>query len=134
MILILGGTTEGRLAVRVADEAGSPYYYSTRGKLQKIVCKYGTRVTGGMDFTSMNDFCRTHSIRLLIDAAHPFAVELHQTVAQVAEALFMQAVNNKQRCVLVVNVYKDGATSVSDLLIDGKSIKTLAAERCAKKK
>ena len=30
MILILGGTTEGRMAVRVADEAGSPYYYSTK--------------------------------------------------------------------------------------------------------
>ena len=44
MILILGGTTEGRLAVRVADEAGSPYYYSTRGSLQQIICKHGTRV------------------------------------------------------------------------------------------
>ena len=59
---------------------------------------------------------------------------INEKLALVAEALFMQAVNNKQRCVLVVNVYKDGATSVSDLLIDGKSIKTLAAERCAKKK
>ena len=30
MILILGGTTEGRAAVKTADEAGSPYFYSTR--------------------------------------------------------------------------------------------------------
>ena len=97
MILILGGTTEGRLAVRVADEAGSPYYYSTRGNLQQIVCKHGTRVTGGMDFTSMTDFCRTHSIRLLIDAAHPFAVELHQTVAQVAEVLCLPVVRLERK-------------------------------------
>lgn len=92
MILILGGTTEGRLAVKVVDEAGSPYYYSTRGSLQQIVCKHGTHVTGGMDFSSMTDFCRTHSIRLLIDAAHPFAIELHRTVAQVAEVLHLPVV------------------------------------------
>ena len=30
MILILGGTTEGRVAVRVADEAAATYYYSTK--------------------------------------------------------------------------------------------------------
>ena len=28
MILILGGTTEGRVAVRVADEAAATYYLS----------------------------------------------------------------------------------------------------------
>lgn len=97
MILILGGTTEGRLAVKVADEAGSPYYYSTRGNSQNIVCKHGTHVTGGMDLSSMTDFCRTHSIRLLIDAAHPFAIELHQTVAQVAEALDVPAVRLERK-------------------------------------
>jgi len=32
MILILGGTTEGRTAVKVADEAGKPYFYSTKGE------------------------------------------------------------------------------------------------------
>ena len=37
MILILGGTTEGRTAVKVADEAGKPYFYSTKAKeKQKI--------------------------------------------------------------------------------------------------
>jgi len=92
MILIFGGTTEGRLAVKVADEAGSPYYYSTRGSSQQIVCKHGIRVSGGMNFSSMSDFCRAHSIRLLVDAAHPFAVELHQTVARVAEMLSLPVI------------------------------------------
>ena len=36
MILILGGTTEGRVAVRVADEAAATYYYSTKGTLQSL--------------------------------------------------------------------------------------------------
>ncbi|MBR5019013.1 MAG: precorrin-6A/cobalt-precorrin-6A reductase, partial [Bacteroidales bacterium] len=81
MILILGGTTEGRLAVRVADAAGSPYWYSTRGDLQQIECKNGTHITGALDEDAMTSFCREHGIRLLVDAAHPFATELHRTVA-----------------------------------------------------
>ncbi len=87
MILILGGTTEGRMAVKVTDEAGSPYFYSTKGDLQQILCKHGTHVTGGMNQQEMISFCKENHIRLLIDAAHPFAVGLHQTVADTAEAL-----------------------------------------------
>ena len=101
MILILGGTTEGRLAVRVADGAGSPYWYSTRGDLQQIECKNGTHITGALDEAAMAAFCRDHDIRLLIDAAHPFATELHHTVAAVAESLDLPVVR-------VERVYSDG--------------------------
>ena len=87
MILILGGTTEGRLAVRVADAAGSPYWYSTRDALQQIECLHGTHVTGAMDASAMVGFCAAHDIRLLVDAGHPFAAGLHQTVAEVSEEL-----------------------------------------------
>ena len=92
MILILGGTTEGRLAVRVADAAGSPYWYSTRGDQQQIECRNGAHVTGGMDEAAMAAFCTGHGIRLLVDAAHPFATELHRTVASVAESLDLPVV------------------------------------------
>ena len=102
MILILGGTTEGRLAVRVADGAGSPYWYSTRGELQQIECKNGTHITGALDEAAMSAFCRDHDIRLLIDAAHPFATELHRTVAAVAESLDLPVVR-------VERVYSDGS-------------------------
>ena len=92
MILILGGTTEGRLAVRVADAAGSPYWYSTRGDLQQIECLHGTHVTGALDEAAMASFCTEHDIRLLVDAAHPFAEALHRTVAAVAESLDLPVV------------------------------------------
>ena len=87
MILILGGTTEGRLAVRVADAAGTPYWYSTRGDLQQIECKHGEHITGALDAAAMQVFCEENEIRLLVDAAHPFATELHRTVAAVAASL-----------------------------------------------
>ena len=105
MILILGGTTEGRLAVKVVDEAGSPYFYSTKGNQQQIVCKHGTHVIGGMDQSSMVDFCRQHSIRLLVDAAHPFATELHQTVAYTADFLGLPVVR-------VERIYPDRSDDV----------------------
>ena len=102
MILILGGTTEGRLAVRVADAAGSPYWYSTRGDQQQIECKHGTHISGALDEAAMAAFCTAHGIRLLVDAAHPFAVELHRTVAAVAESLDLPVVR-------VERVYADPA-------------------------
>lgn len=97
MILIFGGTTEGRTAVKVLDEAGSPYYYSTRGNAQQIECKHGTRVAGGMDCDSMTEFCSTHNIRLIIDAAHPFASLLHTTVATVSEQLDLPVIRLERR-------------------------------------
>lgn len=92
MILILGGTTEGRAAVKTADEAGSPYFYSTRDAHQQVDCHHGTRLTGAMDEEAMEAFCREKDIRLLVDAAHPFAEVLHRTVAVVAERLSLPVV------------------------------------------
>ena len=92
MILILGGTTEGRLAARVADEAGSRFYYSTKGALQSLTCQHGVQLTGGMDSARMKQFCEQQAIRLLVDAAHPFATQLHRTVAETAQALRLPVV------------------------------------------
>lgn len=40
----------------------------------------------------MEAFCRAHSVRLLVDAAHPFAVRLHETVEQVSRRLQLPVV------------------------------------------
>ena len=74
MILILGGTTEGRKAVQVVESAGKPYYYSTVGNEQAIEAVHAIRLTGGMDEEKMAQFCREKKISLLVDAAHPFAI------------------------------------------------------------
>lgn len=87
MLLILGGTTEGRTAVRVADEAGKSFYYSTKGSDQQVESGHGIRLCGAMDAAAMAQCCTERHIRLLIDAAHPFATQLHETIAQVARQL-----------------------------------------------
>ena len=84
MILVFGGTTEGRKAVEVLEEAGTPYYYSTKTGEQDIALHHGIRIDGAMDAATMRAFCQQHDIRLMVDAAHPFALQLHKTIAQVA--------------------------------------------------
>ncbi|MCD8183622.1 MAG: cobalt-precorrin-5B (C(1))-methyltransferase CbiD [Bacteroides sp.] len=87
MILILGGTTEGRIAAETLEEAGKPFYYSTKGSEQEVTLHNGIRLQGAMDAIDLEGFCRKHDIRLLIDAAHPFAQQLHETVEEVADKL-----------------------------------------------
>ena len=37
MILIFGGTTEGRIAIQTLEEAGKTFYYSTKGDEQDVL-------------------------------------------------------------------------------------------------
>lgn len=97
MILILGGTTEGRTAVKVADEAGKPYFYSTKGEWQEVPCKHGIRITGGMNAEEMKNFCLKNKIRLLVDAAHPFASQLHRAVEETGQALKLPIVRFERK-------------------------------------
>ena len=92
MILIFGGTTEGRKAAEVLEEAGTTYFYSTKTGEQDITLQHGKRIDGTLDETAMIGFCRANSIRLIVDAAHPFASLLHQTVARTAAALSIPVV------------------------------------------
>lgn len=97
MILILGGTTEGRIAVRVLDQSDKTFYYSTRGKSQDVHTLNGKRVTGGMNTEEMVKFCTQKGINLLIDAAHPFAVNLHQTVDEVSQELSLPVIRLERK-------------------------------------
>ena len=92
MILVFGGTTEGRKAVEVLEEGGSLYFYSTKTGEQDITLHHGQRIDGALDEEAMRAFCQAQHIRLIVDAAHPFASQLHKTIAQVSEALNIPAI------------------------------------------
>lgn len=92
MILILGGTTEGRIAAQTLEEAGKPFYYSTKGDEQEVILHNGIRLQGALDTISLEAFCQKEKIRLLVDAAHPFAEQLHKTVGEVAERMKLPAI------------------------------------------
>lgn len=97
MILIFGGTTEGRQAIRVCDEAEKPFFYSTKGVTQEIQTAHGQHIVGAMDRAFMRSFCMKHKIRLVIDAAHPFAEKLHQTIAEVSEELQLPVIRLERK-------------------------------------
>ena len=84
MILVFGGTTEGRKAAIALEDAGKTFYYSTRGSEQEIDLVHGIRTTGGMDVDDITRFCDEKDIALLIDAAHPFAENLHRNIIEAA--------------------------------------------------
>ena len=92
MILVFGGTTEGRKAVEVLEEGGSPYFYSTKTGEQDITLQHGVRIDGALDEMAMIAFCTEHAIRMIVDAAHPFAALLHQTIATTASTLSLPVV------------------------------------------
>ena len=92
MILVFGGTTEGRKAVEVLEEGGAPYFYSTKTGEQEITLQHGVRIDGALDEAAMMHFCTEHGIRMIVDAAHPFAALLHQTIAKTASALSLPVV------------------------------------------
>lgn len=73
------------MAAKVLEESGATYYYSTRGDLQDIQLVHGVHIYGSMEVSDMVTFCQEHDVRLIIDAAHPFAVNLHCNVIDLAK-------------------------------------------------
>lgn len=86
-ILIIGGTTEGRRAVEVCDQAGTPFFYSTKNGDQEVESHHGQRIVGGLTEETMPKFCQEQQVALIIDAAHPFAQNVHANVGHTAQQL-----------------------------------------------
>ena len=97
MILVFGGTTEGRRAAEALEAAGSRYYYSTRGDEQVVDLSNGVHLKGGMDLPEMEAFCKENDIRLLVDAAHPFAENLHRNLLMLATLLCIPMIRFDRR-------------------------------------
>ncbi len=91
-LLIFGGTTEGRLAVDVCEQAGKPFYYSTKGSSQKVDMHNGVHITGAMTADDIVAFCKEHKIGCIVDAAHPFAENLHKTIDEARKVLSINVI------------------------------------------
>ena len=122
MILIFGGTTEGRAAVKVVEQGSKPFFYSTLGDAQQLDLLHGTRLTGALDAGAAASFCRKNDIRLLIDAAHPFAEGVHRTVAQTAAACRLPVIRYERRPVALTG---EGVIPCADY---GEAMRRLEAD------
>lgn len=122
MILVFGGTTEGRKAVEVLEAAGKHFYYSTKTGEQALVLHHGVAIDGAKDFDAMRQFCLENDIHLLIDAAHPFASTLHSTIANVAMSLDLPVIRYdriyppRDPDILWIDDYSQVPTNIHSLL------------------
>jgi cobalt-precorrin-5B (C1)-methyltransferase len=67
------------------DFLSEPYFYSTKTKSDIEI--NGTPIYGEKGVEGISDFCIKENVRLIFNAAHPFAVELHQNIFEVAKKL-----------------------------------------------
>ena len=87
-ILIFAGTTEGRLLAQYASQHEIGCYVSTATEYGKSILE-GLKgvecISGRMDRKEMEIFIGEHEIRLVIDATHPFAVEVSENIKAACE-------------------------------------------------
>lgn len=83
MILVFGGTTEGKKTAALLDFLGEPYFYSTKTK-SKIEIK-GNHISGEKGVDEISELCHKMNVKLIIDAAHPFAESLHYNIFNTAK-------------------------------------------------
>ena len=131
-ILIFGGTTEGRKTANWLSDLKQAFYYSTKTTSNPLLSELGECLSGGMNEDEMIEFCRQQEIKLIVDAAHPFAADLHINLHKVATELdiaivriereFVERVENKHirylpsidACIQAIK--KDGIVRVLSLV------------------
>lgn len=87
MILLLGGTTEGRAAAQTLTAAGWPVLVSVATPYGAALAGEGFAgrvVVGRRDEAALAALIREWGVRLVIDATHPFATEAHRNARQAA--------------------------------------------------
>ena len=90
MVLIFGGTTEGKRVAHLLDVIGQAYIYSTKTDAHQEV--KGKRIVGAMNQGAIAQFCVDNGVKIIVDAAHPFAVELHSNIHQAALSLGIKVI------------------------------------------
>ncbi len=85
MFLVFGGTTEGKKVAGLLDHLGELYLYSTKSDTQVKIS--GQLITGAKDSQQIIQLCKQNAVNLIIDAAHPFAIDLHKNITTAADFL-----------------------------------------------
>ncbi|ACF14665.1 precorrin-6x reductase [Chloroherpeton thalassium ATCC 35110] len=87
MILVFGGTTEGRRVAGILNGLGKRFIYSTKTQTNSLGYALAAHRFGALNERDMKAFCHEHRIRLIVDAAHPFASVLRETIARTGHEL-----------------------------------------------
>ena len=86
MILILGGTVEGRLLAEALAGLGAPHLLSLAGRTASTPAAGPVRVGGFGGVDGLTDFLRGNAVAVVVDATHPFATTMSRNAADACRA------------------------------------------------
>ncbi len=84
MMMVFGGTTEGKIVADFFDGNGVAYLYSTKNRTVPPKLHSGEYRFGVLDESGMKRLFSEKGVSLIVDAAHPFAAELHKNLERAA--------------------------------------------------
>ncbi|MCD8404956.1 precorrin-6A/cobalt-precorrin-6A reductase [Tenacibaculum dicentrarchi] len=87
MILVFGGTTEGKKVATLLQEKLMPFVYSTKTNISFNETQIASYRYGALNEEELINYLIKNNISIIINASHPFAEILHKTIAKVAENL-----------------------------------------------
>jgi precorrin-6A/cobalt-precorrin-6A reductase len=92
MILVFGGTTEGKKVAKFLEREALPYFYSTKTEIEFDKGQFGSYRFGAFSSAELIAFCQENKIDTIIHASHPFAEILHQTIAEACTLLSLPVI------------------------------------------
>jgi len=85
MILVFGGTTEGKKVAALLNSEELPFVYSTKTEIDFKPSNNAIYRFGALNEIQLKEFIIKQKVTTIIDAAHPFAEILHQTINNVTQ-------------------------------------------------
>lgn len=86
-VLVFGGTTEGKQVAAWLAGTDYTFWYSTKTQVDVTLPANGRYRWGAFTATTLVAFCQLHRVGCLVHASHPFAEQLHATVAEASQHL-----------------------------------------------
>ncbi|SOU86525.1 precorrin-6A/cobalt-precorrin-6A reductase [Tenacibaculum dicentrarchi] len=87
MILVFGGTTEGKKVATLLQEKLMPFVYSTKTNISFKETQIASYRYGALNEEELINYLIKNNISIIINASHPFAEILHKTIAKIAKNL-----------------------------------------------
>lgn len=97
MILVFGGTTEGKKVAACLSNMDLRFVYSTKTETEFIAPINCTYRFGAFSEQTFKEFCVANKISLIIHAGHPFAIELARTIEVVAGLLQLEVIRFERK-------------------------------------
>lgn len=108
MILVLAGTREARIIVEVLQQAGQKVLATTVTEYGRQLLEENSPVLeGGLTATSLVQLLKEQDIQLVVDATHPFAVQVSQLAVEVCQQVGVNYVRFEREETTLPSAHQD---------------------------